>query len=82
MRTSTFGLALALALVLQASGAFAINCDQVKKAAAAGRSEDDIAETMIVDPAEVKKCLAGDAKEPDKDKPKEAAPAPAEEKKN
>lgn len=82
MRASTLVWTLAAGLVLQAGGAYAINCDQVKRAAAAGRSVDDIAETMIVDPAEVKKCLGGDAKEQEQEKPKEAAPAAAEEKKN
>jgi hypothetical protein len=47
--------------MLTASTASAVNCDQVRKYAATGRTVEDIAETMIVDVSEVKKCLQGEA---------------------
>lgn len=34
-----------------------VNCNQVRLYAKTGRSEQDIAETMIVDVEEVRKCL-------------------------
>ncbi len=44
--------------------ASAVNCEQVRRYLATGRSVDDVAETMIVDVSEVKKCqqAATDAK--------------------
>jgi hypothetical protein len=59
MRRATTALALAAALIGLASPALAINCEQARKYAATGRSADDIADTMVADPDEVKKCLAG-----------------------
>lgn len=62
------GLVIA-AVLLAASTASAINCDQARKAAATGRTVDEIAETMIADPAEVKKCLDESKKSADDKKP-------------
>jgi hypothetical protein len=50
--------------VLAAAEARAVNCDQVRKYLATGRTAEQIAESMIIDVNEVKKC-------------QEAAPAPA-----
>ena len=44
------------ALILGAAEAKAINCDQVRKYLATGRTPDQIAESMVVDVSEVKKC--------------------------
>jgi hypothetical protein len=38
------------------SDAAAVNCKQVKKYLDTGRSVKDVAETMVIDEAEVKKC--------------------------
>ena len=48
-----------------------VNCKQVNKYLQTGRSVKDVAETMVIDEAEVKKCQeaagqAGDAKGGDK----------------
>lgn len=61
--------AVAAGLLVVATTASAINCEQARKAAGMGRTVDEIAETMIADPADVKKCLdegkkAGDEKKP------------------
>ena len=62
-RSSMFVLAAAFALV--ASGARAeVNCDQVKRYAQTGRTAEQIAETMVADEDEVKKCLEGMEKAP------------------
>lgn len=57
----------AAVLVLGVSGASfaAVNCKQVNKYLGTGRSVKDVAETMVIDEAEVRKCQeqgAGDAK--------------------
>lgn len=50
------------------SGAAGVNCKQVNKYLQTGRSVKDVAETMVVDEADVKKCqeeagaAGGDAK--------------------
>ena len=58
MRSSSMLGWTALALLL-ASGAAAqgVNCEQVRRYAQTGRTAEQIAETMVVDVAAVKKCL-------------------------
>jgi hypothetical protein len=69
MRRMVLGLTIST-LLFGAAGAIAgVNCEQVRRYAQTGRTPEDIAESMIVDVSEVKKCLAGGAKE--------AAPTPA-----
>jgi len=65
------GLTVMLGMVPSAS---AVNCKQVLKYLSTGRTPDEIAETMVIDVGEIKKCQAEAAK---------AAPAatPAAEKK-
>ena len=67
MKIRLFWLAFNVAILVASGPARAINCEQVRRYAQTGRSEDDIAETMVVDVAEVKKCLQ---------KGEEAKPAP------
>jgi hypothetical protein len=59
MRMGT--LVMAAALLLGAFGmtfAGAVNCKQVNKYLQTGRSVKDVAETMVVDEADVKRCQA------------------------
>jgi hypothetical protein len=57
-------------LVLAAAEAKAINCEQVRKYLATGRTPEQIAESMVVDVSDVKKCQeaapAGTPKAPEK----------------
>ena len=63
-----------LLLGIAGSGRAAVNCKQVNKYLATGRSAKDVAETMVIDESEVKKCqdeaasggTAGGAKEGEK----------------
>lgn len=57
MRARLIGIIIGGAVLVGASAAPAINCEQVKRYAATGRTVESIAETMIVDVEEVKKCL-------------------------
>jgi hypothetical protein len=75
MRLGTLAIGVALLLGTAASGfAGAVNCKQVNKYLQTGRSVKDVAETMVIDEAEVKKCqeqapsegAAGGAKEGEK----------------
>ena len=77
-------LVIGVALLLGTAGpgfAGAVNCKQVNKYLATGRSVSDVAQTMVIDEADVKKCqeqagsegAAGAAK----DAPKPAGEAPA-----
>ena len=68
MRTAALGLAIGTLLLATVDLAAAINCDQVRRYAQTGRTPDDIAESMVVDVNEVKKCL---------EQGKDAAPTPA-----
>ena len=53
------------AVTLLAGGAqAAVNCEQVKRYAQTGRTAEEIAETMVADEGEVKKCLEGMEKAP------------------
>jgi len=36
-----------------------VNCEQIRRYAKTGRTEEDIAETMVIDLETVKKCLQG-----------------------
>jgi hypothetical protein len=59
MRTIT--LAIGAVLLLGTAGpslAGAVNCKQVNKYLQTGRSVKDVAETMVIDEADVKKCQA------------------------
>ena len=63
-------LVIGAGLLLAASGtswAGAVNCKQVNKYLQTGRSVKDIAETMVIDESDVKKCQeeAGEAKPAD-----------------
>jgi predicted transposase YdaD len=59
MRQITLSILVGSALVAGAvSPAAAINCEQVRRYLATGRTVDQIAEQMIVDVEEVKKCAA------------------------
>ena len=52
-------LVIGVALVLGTAGpgfAGAVNCKQVNKYLATGRSVSDVAQTMVIDEADVKKC--------------------------
>ena len=60
-------LVLGMAGVLGATGvsyADGVNCKQVNKYLETGRSTKDVAETMVVDEADVKKCQAEKAATP------------------
>jgi hypothetical protein len=46
-----------LLLVTAASSSAAVNCKQVKKYLDTGRSVKDVAETMVIDESEVRKCM-------------------------
>jgi hypothetical protein len=56
-RIVTIGAGLLLA-VAGAASAGPVNCKQVNKYLQTGRSVKDVAETMVIDEAEVKKCQA------------------------
>ena len=75
MRRGT--LLIGVALLLGSAGASfagAVNCKQVNKYLQTGRSVKDVAETMVIDESDVKKCqeqaasegAAGGAKEGEK----------------
>jgi hypothetical protein len=59
MRTVTLAVG-AILLLGTAGSSFAagVNCKQVNKYLQTGRSVKDVAETMVIDEAEVKKCQA------------------------
>jgi hypothetical protein len=63
------GLAVALLMGLGAATASAVNCEQVRRYLQTGRSAQEIAESMVIDINEVKKCQ-------EQAVPKEAAPTP------
>ena len=56
-RSMTTAFVLTAACLCFAAPALGLNCDQARKYAATGRSAEDIADTMVADPGEVKKCL-------------------------
>ena len=62
MRRGTLLIGVAL-LLGSASFAGAVNCKQVNKYLQTGRSVKDVAETMVIDESEVKKCQAEAATE-------------------
>ncbi len=75
MRTGTLVIGAALLLATAGSGfAAAVNCKQVNKYLQTGRSVKDVAETMVIEESDVKKCqeqagtegAAGGAKEGEK----------------
>jgi hypothetical protein len=68
MKRVVVSLTICTLLLGAADAMAAVNCDQVRRYASTGRSPEDIAESMIVDISEVKKCLATGAKD--------AAPTP------
>jgi hypothetical protein len=69
MKHVVVGLTICTLLLGAADAVAGVNCEQVRRYAATGRSPDDIAESMIVDVDEVKKCLGTGTKD--------AAPTPA-----
>ena len=75
MKLGTLAIGAALLLVSAGSSfAGAVNCKQVNKYLQTGRSVKDVAETMVIDESDVKKCqeqaasegTAGGAKEGEK----------------
>jgi hypothetical protein len=64
MKALVVTLTVGFVVVGSSLSASAINCEQVRKYLKTGRSAEDIAETMIVDVDEVKKCAAEPAKDP------------------
>lgn len=62
-RSSMFVMAAAFSLAASGAGA-EVNCEQVKRYAQTGRTAEQIAETMVADEDEVKKCLEGAEKAP------------------
>ncbi len=69
MRHVVLGLTICTFLLSAADAIAVVNCDQVRRYTQTGRTPEDIAESMIVDVSEVKKCLATGNKD--------AAPTPA-----
>lgn len=69
MRRVVLGLTIGTILFGAVEAFAGVNCDQVRRYTQTGRTPEDIAESMIVDVSEVKKCLEGGAKD--------AAPTPA-----
>lgn len=69
MRTQLIGIAVGCTVLVGASAAPAINCEQVRRYVATGRTIESIAETMIVDVDEVKKCLPEGGSAPATPKP-------------
>ena len=69
MKRVVLGLTICTLLFGAAAASAGVNCEQVRRYANTGRTPEDIAESMIVDVNEVKKCLDGGAKD--------AAPTPA-----
>jgi hypothetical protein len=56
MRTRVIGIVVGCTMLFGASAAPAINCEQVRRYLATGRTVESIAETMVVSVDEVKKC--------------------------
>ena len=56
MKTRSIQVIAGLAMLGLPAAAEAVNCAQVNKYLATGRSVTDVSETMIVPEAEVKKC--------------------------
>ena len=58
MKTTLLGMMVGLTVGLGAVTASAgtVNCDQVRRYLKTGRSPEQVAETMVVDLSEVKKC--------------------------
>ena len=69
MRRVVLSLTICTLLLGAADAIAGVNCEQVRRYAQTGRTPEDIAESMIVDVNEVKKCLEAGAKG--------AAPTPA-----
>lgn len=62
MQTRVLGLAVGLMFWVGSLGvAAAVNCEQVRRYLATGRSPEDVAESMVVDLSEVKKCAEAGA---------------------
>ena len=56
MRFGTLVIGIALLLGPASAFAGAVNCKQVNKYLQTGRSVKDVAETMVIEESEVKKC--------------------------
>ncbi len=70
MKRVVFGCVAMCTLMLGIGAASAdVNCEQVRRYLKTGRSAEDVAETMVVDLKDVKKCEAQGGQE--------AAPTPA-----
>lgn len=79
MRTLVLSLLVVGGLpVLMPSSASAVNCDQVRRYLSTGRSVDDVAETMVINVDDVKKCQQEGSQTGEKAGPKPGdKPAPA-----
>ncbi len=69
MRRVLLGLTICTFLLGAADAIAGVNCEQVRRYTQTGRTPEDIADSMIVDVSEVKKCLDAGTKA--------AAPTPA-----
>jgi len=70
MKTLLLALTMGSALTLTVSRVQAeVNCEQVRRYLKTGRSAEDIADTMVVDIKDIKKCQEA--------APKDAPPTPA-----
>jgi hypothetical protein len=63
MKATGFALIVGLTLGVGAVTASAVNCEQVRRYLKTGRSPQEIAETMVIDVSEVKKCQEQGEKE-------------------
>lgn len=72
VRILLIGAGLLLGTATMAA-AGAVNCKQVNKYLQTGRSVKDVAETMVIDEADVKKCQEEAAAAKPADKPAEGA---------
>ena len=57
MKRVVLGLTISTLLLGAGDAIAGINCEQVRRYTQTGRTPEDIAESMIVDVSEVKKCL-------------------------
>ena len=64
MKRSSMFVMVAAVTLLGGGAQAAVNCEQVKRYAQTGRTAEEIAETMVADEGEVKKCLEGMEKAP------------------
>ncbi len=61
MRAVILGAMMIGCVIAASYPASAVNCDQVRRYLSTGRSVEDVADTMIISPEEVKKCQQADS---------------------